>query len=172
MSLASIIGVKPVREVSDQEYSEYYKKYEACLHKCSQNWVGKLGKEEAVHIAGIALWRAMQSYDASRKTNFLTYLTKCLRWTFLDVYKKERKQKAAHDIADYDAVFYPEEYDDRPEVLMRRLSEKNRQVIEMVRRGNNVIDIVREIGLSKQRIHQIFGQVRELRLKLMSKGKF
>lgn len=169
---ASIIGVKTLREVTDQEYNEYYKKYKACLHKSCRDWASRLGDEEAIQIAGIALWRAMQSYDATRKTNFLSYLTHCLRWTFLDVGKKEKHQGIAADISDHDAVFYQDEYDDRPEVLMNRLSDRSRKVISLVQAGKNPTEISKEMGVSRQRIHQIFGEVRDLRIKLTKTGKF
>lgn len=161
-----------MRNVTDQEYQEYYEKYRACLHKSSRAWAQKLGEEEALHIAGIALWRAMQSYDASRKANFLSYLINCIKWTFLDVNKKEKALPVAREVVADDAVTFPKEYDDSPDVLKKKLNKNGRRVIDLIQAGKNPTEISQEIGISRQRVHQIFGEIRDVRFKLVKAGKF
>ena len=170
MSVQSIIAIKKQRDVSDEEYGVYYKKYLPCLHKNSRPWAKKFGEEEALQLAGIALWRAMQSYDASRKSNFLTYLINFLRWTFLDASKVVDKNP--HNSNPPDAAVTPVQYDDRAEVLVKHLNEKGRKVVELVLAGKNQTEISQEIGVSRQRVNQIFGEICDIRFKLIKTGKF
>lgn len=169
----SVLKIKPVREVTNEEYAEYYEKYRACLHKSSRQWADRFGEDEALHVAGIALWRAMQSYDASRKANFLSYLINCLKWTFLDMNKAHRQHPDISEVATREDLFVmPPEIDDRPEVIKRHLNEKGCRVVDLVRAGKNPTEICAEIGVSRQRVHQIFGEIRNVHFKLSKTGKF
>ena len=89
----SIVSVRSVREVTNEQYLEAYQQYYPCLCKSSKSWINRYGHDEALHIAGIALWRALQSYDESRRMTFISYLINCIRWSFLDQYGDEDKNQ-------------------------------------------------------------------------------
>lgn len=176
----SIAGVKSVREVTNEQYAEAYQKYRPCLYKTSKTWIKKFGEDEALHIAGIALWRALQSYDQSRNMAFLSYLINCIRWSFLDhndFLKRFSREEPVGGV-DYlppEPSFEPPvnalELDDRPEVIKPHLNDKARAIVDLVVQGKNPTEISQEIRVSRQRVHQIFNDIRHTYNKLSRAGK-
>jgi RNA polymerase sigma factor (sigma-70 family) len=175
----SIVCVRSVREVTNEQYAEAYKQYRACLYKSSRNWIKRYGEDEALHIAGIALWRALQSYDESRRMTFIGYLINCIRWSFLDHYGDDQKNAL---VSNTDCAFDPSysiadptytvpEPDERPEAIKPYLGDKAKRIVDLVRDGRNTTEISTELKISRQRVHQIFGDIRATYNQLCKNGK-
>jgi DNA-directed RNA polymerase specialized sigma subunit len=174
----SILSVKPIREVSDQEYEEALEQYTPCLAKNAVRWRKTLGIDEARHLGTIALWRAMQSYDQNRmsrkgeKANFLTHLMNYLHWTCLEAQKVELKTPFARNLLPSDALAASSEIDDRCEAIKPHLNQKQKDVVDLLREGKDATFIMGALCLSRQRIHQIFAEIRIIHMDLSKAGRF
>lgn len=174
----SILSIRPIREVSNEEYEKALKQYTPCLMKNAVKWRKSLGIDEARHLGTIALWRAMQSYDSDRRSrtgmraNFLTHLMNCLHWTCLEARKVERKVPATCSFLSSDAYVLAEEIDDRCEAIKPHLNDKQCLVIDLLKAGKDVTAIMAEMSLSRQRVHQIFNEIRKVQLSLSKSGRF
>jgi|GEM_PF-2898751 RNA polymerase sigma factor (sigma-70 family) len=173
----SIITKKGVCKVTNEQYAEAYKQYEPCLHKHCQSWTGKFDKDEAMQIAGIALWMALQNYDSSRRMTFLGYLINRIRWSFLVAYRKKRRQNKEIPVDTTvkcwinEPFYLHEDPDERPDVIKRHLNDKASKIVDLVVAGKNTTEIKQEMGISRQRVHQIFGEIRSTHNRLCSIGK-
>lgn len=174
----SILSIRPIRQVTDEEYEEALEQYTPCLVKNAVRWRKTLGAEEAQHLGTIALWRAMQSYDRDRlsrkgdKANFLTHLMNCLHWTCLEARKVELKAPFTRDFLPSDATVVPGEIDDRCEAIKKHLNQKQREVVDLLKQGKDATFIMGALSLSRQRIHQIFGEIRAIHINLSKAGRF
>ena len=168
----SIVCVRSVREVTNEQYLEAYKQYQACLYKSSKSWINRYGEDEALHIAGIALWRALQSYDESRRMTFISYLINCIRWSFLDQYGDEEKHLVfGNTDGAVDPSYTVPEPDERPEAIKLHLNKTARRIVDLVKAGKCTNEISADMKFSRQRVHQIFGEIRATYNKLCKKGK-
>jgi len=174
----SILSVRPIREVTNEEYEQALERYTPCLVKNAVKWRKSLGIEEARHLGTIALWRAMQSYDSERtsragaKANFLTHLMNCLHWTCLEARKVEQKAPATREFLPADASVVFEEIDDRCEAIKPHLNERQKEVVDLVNQGNDATFIMNALNLSRQRVHQIFAEIRIIHMNLARSGRF
>ena len=174
----SILAVKAVRNVTNEEYEQALKQYTPCLVKTALKWHRAFGVDEARHLGTIALWRAMQSYDADRKSrkgdraNFLTHLMNYLHWTYLEARKVDKKADPTVDIVPSDVTVSPDEIDDRCDAIKPHLNEKQGRVVDLLREGKDATAIMAEMSLSRQRVHQIFTEIRIIHLNLSKAGRF
>jgi DNA-directed RNA polymerase specialized sigma subunit len=171
----SILSIKKVRDVTDEEYQAALEQYTPCLNKTSKSWMKFLGVDEAKHLASIALWRAMQSFDENRdgvKAKFLTHLMNYIQWTFLEARKESLKAPLARDILPSDVSVQPEDIDDRCDAIKFYLNERQKRVVELLSEGKDATYISDDIGISRQRVHQIFSQIRYVHHELSSSGTF
>ena len=151
----SILAVKPIREVSDEEYAQALRQYTPCLVKTAFRWHRSFGIDEARHLGAIARWRAMQSYDSERESrkgdraNFLTHLMNYLHWTYLEASKVEQRALSTMDV--------------NPSCVT---------VVDLIREGRDVTSIMVETSLSRQRVHQIFSEIRIVHMNLSKIGRF
>jgi DNA-directed RNA polymerase specialized sigma subunit len=167
----SIVCVRSVRQVTDEQYAEAYQKYYACLYKSSKSWINRYGEDEAIHIAGIALWRALQSYDESRRMTFISYLINCIRWSFLDQYGDEDKNLVFGTVGAVDPSYSVPDPDERPEAIKPHLNKTARRIVDLVKAGKSTNEISADMKFSRQRVHQIFGDIRATYNKLCKKGR-
>jgi DNA-directed RNA polymerase specialized sigma subunit len=174
----SILAVKPIREVSDEEYAQALRQYTPCLVKTAFRWHRSFGIDEARHLGAIALWRAMQSYDSERESrkgdraNFLTHLMNYLHWTYLEASKVEQRALSTMDVNPSCVTVLPEEIDDRFDAIKGHLNERQRKVVDLIREGRDVTSIMVETSLSRQRVHQIFSEIRIVHMNLSKIGRF
>jgi|APGre2960657404_1045060.scaffolds.fasta_scaffold11327_2 DNA-directed RNA polymerase specialized sigma subunit len=167
----SIVSVRSVREVTNEQYLEAYQQYYPCLCKSSKSWINRYGHDEALHIAGIALWRALQSYDESRRMTFISYLINCIRWSFLDQYGDEDKNLVFGNVGVTDPSYLVPDPDERPEAIKPHLNKTARRIVDLVKAGKSTNEISADMKFSRQRVHQIFGDIRATYNKLCKKGK-
>ena len=171
----SILSIKKIRDVSDEEYQAALEQYTPCINKTSKSWMRFLGVDEAKHLASIALWRAMQSFDENRdgvKAKFLTHLMNYIQWTFLEARKEVQKAPVARNVISSDAYVQPVDVDDRCDAIKSYLNERQRRVVDLLHEGRDATYISNDIGISRQRVHQIFSQIRYIHNNLSRSGAF
>jgi DNA-directed RNA polymerase specialized sigma subunit len=70
-----------------------------------------------------------------------------------------------------DPTYTVPEPDERPEAIKPYLGDKAKRIVDLVRDGRNTTEISTELKISRQRVHQIFGDIRATYNQLCKNGK-
>jgi hypothetical protein len=103
---------------------------------------------------------------------FISYLINCIRWSFLDQYGDEEKHLVfGNTDGAVDPSYTVPEPDERPEAIKLHLNKTARRIVDLVKAGKSTNEISADMKFSRQRVHQIFGEIRATYNKLCKKGK-
>jgi RNA polymerase sigma factor (sigma-70 family) len=134
-------------------------------HIVRQQWRGRLGYEEAVHVGRIGLWRAILRFDRERGNAFSTYASVAIaRHVWRAIELAERDERAAGAPASAASCLDP-----RAEVLAREVKATLHTMVECLPTkqrwvvctyygldgwgGCTLAQLGRRLGCSRQAIH-------------------
>ena len=154
--------------VTNQEYNEAVTQYTPLMNRFLRKFArNHTERDEVRSILMTELWQAMESHDA-QKSNFLTYLHNRFNWACCNKISKEnrvgeheRKLPENNNKFSYREGVHQIVNDELMSKLKTRLNEQSRQVLELLLSGLNSRQVGEELGLSEQRISQIFLKICE-----------
>ena len=134
--------------------------------------------DEAISVGYEALWRAIETFDSSKKVKFSTYAVTCIRNAIWDMYRTQR-EVSAHEVfiedlqvelGCNDTNLNPPEpsqsyllVQEAVDEALKKLSGKKRQIaIAWIGSNMSATAIAQEVGCSQSYVSQIIGQVKHI----------
>ena len=134
--------------------------------------------DEAISVGYEALWRAIETFDSSKKVKFSTYAVTCIRNAIWDMYRTQR-EVSAHEVfiedlqvelGCNDTNLNPPEpsqsyllVQEAVDEALKKLSGKKRQIaIAWIGSKMSATAIAQEVGCSQSYVSQVIGQVKHI----------